>query len=310
MRKIIPIFFILLLCSCAPHSATEHSETRLLMDTVCTIRVDENAVTNAIPEAFDRISEIENITNYYSQDSEISFINRASAGEEIPLSDDMLNILTTALNVCEKSNGAFDITIAPLKDLWNFSSGNHEPPLDTAIKDALSSVGYNNLILNTQNKTLTKSADCKIDLSAAAKGYAADCAAEVLKKHNVKYAVIDLGGNVYVFGKNPSRADEKWLIGIQKPFEDGGSYSETFSLTEGAVVTAGNYQRYFEWEGNLYHHILDPKTGYPASSGISGASIKSDSALLADCLSTACMVLGKDLGEQLVTQFSSELIVQ
>ncbi len=310
MRRIIPLLFVLLLCSCAPHTAAEQTDTRLLMDTICTIRINGDAPKGSIDKAFDRIAEIQDITNYYSDTSDVAFINQAPKGEAIPLSDDMLNILATALDVCEKSNGAFDITVAPLKDLWDFSSGDHAPPLDTDIKNTLSSVGYKNLILDTRNKTLTKTADLKIDLGGAAKGYAADCAAAVLKNNNVKYAVIDLGGNIYAFGKNPERADGKWVIGIQKPFESSDEYSQTFLLTEGAVVTAGSYQRYFKWQGKLYHHILDTKTGYPADSGILGASIKSGSALLADCLSTACMVLGEEAGIQLAAQSNSELIVQ
>lgn len=312
MKKFVPIILIILLCGCVPYSkAGEYTETRLMMDTVCTIRAGGDTAEAAVLEAFDRIAEIEYATDYYSQTSEVSAINRAASGEEISISEDMLNILKTALDVCEKSNGAFDITVAPLKDLWGISEGNHEPPSDAEIKGVLKYVDYRNLTLDVQNKTLTKEiSKCKIDLGGAAKGYAADCAAEVLKEWGCEYAVIDLGGNVYVFGRNPVRADGNWIVGIQKPFGDSGEYSQMVKLSEGAVVTAGSYQRYFEWQGKRYHHILDTKTGHPSDSGILGASIKSTSALEADCLSTACMVLGGDKGEALTDKFNASLITQ
>ncbi len=308
MKKLIPLLFVLVLVGCSANSAGEYSETRIMMDTVCTIRAGGDAAQAAVSAAFDRISQIEDLTSLYSEFSEVASINRAAADEKIPLSDDMTEILTTALDVCEKSNGAFDITVAPLKDIWSFSEGAM-PPTDTEIKNALKHVGYEQLTLDTEGKTLVKSgSECKIDLGGAAKGYAADCAAEVLKEYGCDYAVTDLGGNIYVFGKNPARADGSWLIGIQNPYAANGEYSQTVTLTDGAVVTAGSYRRYFEWQGKKYHHILNPETGYPSDSGISGASIKADSALLADCLSTACMVLGEAAGESLAKEFNTELI--
>lgn len=310
MKKLALIFMvILLLCGCSANK-NEYSETQLMLDTVCTIRAGGENADAAVSAAFDRISEIEALTDYYSEASEVSTINRTGIGENIVLSEDIIKILSAALEVSRKSDGAFDITIAPVKDLWRFSDGAHEPPTQEEISAALQYVGYHNLNLDTENGTLTKTADCKIDLGGAAKGYAADCAAEVLKQHNCEYAVIDLGGNVYVFGNNPTRTSDEWLIGIQKPFAENGAYSQAVALAEGAVVTAGSYQRYFEWSGKLYHHILDPKCGYPSDSGISGASIKADNALYADCLSTACMVLGKEKGAELAEQFNAELIAE
>lgn len=310
MKKLSLIFIVVLLLGGCSASKNEHSETQLMLDTVCTIRAGGENAESAVCAAFAKIAEIEALTDYYSETSEVSAINHAEVGESIPLSEDVAKILTAAMEVSRKSDGAFDITIAPVKDLWKFSDSSHEPPSQDEISAAMQQVGYRNLLVDTTGKTLTKTADCKIDLGGAAKGYAADCAAEVLKQHNCEYAVIDLGGNVYVFGSNPSRRSDEWLIGIQKPFSENGSYSQTVALSEGAVVTAGSYQRYFEWNGKLYHHILDPKCGYPSDSGISGASIKADNALYADCLSTACMVLGEEKGKILADQFNAELITE
>lgn len=310
IQRLIPIFvFVIFLCGCTERQ-DEYSETQFLMDTVCTIRSGGDNAKDGVIAAFDMISKIERLTDYYSEASEVTAINNSEINNEIIVSEHMGKILSAALDVAEKSEGAFDITMAPLKDLWRFSDGAHKPPDEDEISDTLENVGCDRLKYDKQNNTLIKTAECKIDLGGAAKGYAADCAAEVLKKYGCKYALIDLGGNIYVYGKNPSRYDGQWQVGIQKPFAKNGKCSDFIKLSEGAVVTAGSYQRYFEWEGKLYHHILNPETGYPSNNGIHGASIKSGSALYADCLSTACMVLPKEKREELVSKFDAELIVE
>ena len=299
---------MLILCGCSLQGKPdEYSDTRFLMDTVCTIRAGGDEAQTAVNAAFERIDEIAAAVDYYSEDSEVSAINRAKVGEPVAVSCDVSEILAAALDISEKSNGAFDITVAPLKDLWRFSDSTHEPPEQENINTVLAHVGYKKISL--ADGIVTKSdSEAKIDLGGAAKGYAADCAAEVLRRSGVSYALIDLGGNIFAVGRNPSRSDGSWLIGLQKPFGQTGEYFKTVTISEGAVVTSGTYQRFFEWNGALYHHILDPKTGCPVNSGISSASIIADSALLADCLSTACMVLGRERSEQLAAEYSAELI--
>lgn len=311
INKILPIVIIIVVtfCGCTNKFAQECNETKLLMDTVCTVKVsgkDCSAATNAV---FDKIAEIADKTDYYSETSKVSEFNKLSSGEKIALDDDLYKIIDMALSVSEKSDGAFDITVAPIKDLWQFSDGSHEPPSKDTIDNALKNTGYRNLVFDRENRTLSKNSDnIKIDLGGVAKGYAADCAVEILKQYNLDNAIIDLGGNVTVYGKNPSRRDGKWNIAIQKPFGKNGEYADTVTVEKGAVVTSGNYQRYFIYDDRVYHHIIDTKTGYPSDSGISSATIISDSALLADCLSTACMVLGKERGKMLADEFGVSII--
>lgn len=307
--SVICIFGILLLSGCARRN--EYSETKLLMDTVCTIRAGGENARMAVADAFLTIEKIAAKTDYFSEYSDVLNINRAKAGEEISVSEHTANILSVALKVSEKSNGAFDVTIAPIKDLWDFGSGDHEPPSESLINNSLQYVGYNGIIFDSENRTVTKTRDdIKIDLGGAVKGYASDRAAEVMKASGAEYAIIDLGGNVYVFGKNPDKRDGGWSVGIQKPFGKNGELSGTVETEEGAVVTAGSYHRYFEWNGKRYHHILNPKTGYPSDSGISSATVVCSSGLIADCLSTACMVLGEERGRQLCDKFGAELIAK
>lgn len=317
MKKTVYILIISLFasilsgCSFGVINPPEYSETRLLMDTVCTIRAGGDNSDTAVAAAFDRISEIDAAADYYSDSSEVSKINNAAANEEISVSDDIFNILKTALEVSRDSDGAFDITVAPVKDLWNFQSGDHEPPSDAQIQAALSAVGYKKLTLNDESKSVTKAdSNVKIDLGGAAKGYASDCVYEVLKSRGIKYAIIDLGGNICVMGKNPSQPDGSWSVGIQKPFSKSGELSQTIRVSETSVVTSGVYQRCFNWNGKLYHHILDPSDGYPSDNGENSASIIYDSALTADCLATACMVLSFDAADSLVQKYNARLIYE
>ncbi len=314
MKKIVTAFFVMvtiLLCSCQPmkNKPNEYSESFFAMDTICTVRAGGENAEYATKEAINRIKEIEKMTAYYSDSSEVALFNNAPDGVPIAVSEDMLCMLKTSLEICKASEGAFDITLAPLKDLWNIQDGEHQPPGKAEIDEALSCVGYEKLMLNEAEKTLTKTeAGVRLDLGAVAKGYATDCAIEVLQKNGADYAIIDLGGNIGVFGRNDARPDGSWLVGIQKPYGNSGEYLQTVSLFEGCVVTAGTYQRYFEWKGKKYHHIMNSKTGYPADSGVVSASIRVKSALVADCISTACVVLGEQEGQALAEKYNCEVI--
>lgn len=306
-RLFFLIFPILLLCLSGCSSETE--ETRFLMDTVCTVRTGGTDSAAAVADAFSVISDIHHSVNFFDETSTVSAFNRAPAGVAVPLDEHTAAIVQTALTVAEASDGAFDITIAPVSSLWDFSQGILPDPEEIA--DALPLVNYRFLIYDPQAQTLTKTVDgVAIDLGGAAKGYAADKAAEVLQSHQVSYGLINLGGNVYVFGTNPNRRDGSWEVGIQTPFADTGVYSQTHTLTQGAVVTSGVYQRFFWQDDTLYHHILNPKTGYPVTGTLAGVTVCTDSALLADCLSTACLVLDKDGAESLASRFGATLYTE
>ncbi len=306
------ILLIILLCGCSigKPSSDEYAETKLMMDTVCTIRAGGANAKEAVSAAFARIEEISLKADYFMEGSEVSAINRAKANEKIKVSEDVFEIIDKSVVISNASGGAFDITVAHFKDLWRIPDGAHKPPAEDEIKSLLPSVGYRQIILDADASTIVKKKDdIKIDLSGVAKGYAADCAVEVLKQSGADYAIVDLGGNVAVFGTNPTRADGKWVIGIQKPFATSGAVVQTVGINGGSVVTAGTYQRYFEWDGELYHHIIDPKTGCPSKNGVTGATIVADSALIADGLATASVVMGEEEGRKLAEKFGAELIV-
>lgn len=313
MKKILlTILMLTLLSGCRANKSTELSDTQFLMDTVCTIRVggaEQETLNTALKAAFNKAYEVAEVTDYYSDSSDVTAINNAQANQPVSVSTHTISILSTALDICEKSQGAFDITIAPLKDLWGFNKGEHTPPSDDEIKSALSLVDYKKIIVNNEDNTVTKTdTNTKIDLGGCAKGYAEDCVLEVLKSYNVEYALIDFGGSILTYGENPSRKDKSWMVGIQKPFSQNGEIAKTITADNSAVVTSGTYQRYFEWDNKKYHHILDTNSGYPTDNGIASASVVHSSALTADCLSTACLVLGNDKGCELAKHYNADVI--
>lgn len=296
-------------CNFFKNKTDEYTDTRFLMDTVCSIRSGGENAQAAVTAAFERAEKIAAAVDYFSADSEVAAINRAKANEPISVSDDTAAILRTALEIYKSSDGAFDITIASVKDLWQFSSGAHQPPPPSEINSTLENVGSDKILLN--GNTVTKTADkVKIDLGGAAKGYAVDCAKAVLGEYNAEYALIDFGGSIGVVGRNPSRRGGEWSVGLQKPFGKSGEYTKIIEISDKSVVTSGTYQRYFKWNGEIYHHIIDPKSGYPSKSGISGVSIICGSALLADCLSTAYLVMGKDGGDRLIQMYGATAEVE
>ena len=184
-------------CNFFKTKTDEYTDTRFLMDTVCSIRSGGENAQAAVAAAFERAEKIAAAVDYFSADSEVAAINRAKANEPISVSDDTAAILHTALEIYKSSDGAFDITIASVKDLWQFSSGAHQPPPPSEINSTLENVGSDKILLN--GNTVTKTADkVKIDLGGAAKGYAVDCAKAVLGEYNAEYALIDFGGSIGV----------------------------------------------------------------------------------------------------------------
>ncbi len=283
-----------------------YERCEFMFDTQCTVTAYGKDVKIAVDAVFDRLAEIHSITNFYSENSQVADVNNQRAQTNIPVGLDMAEILAAALDVGSSSQGAFDITVAPVTELWNFSGRGNVPAFDE-IQQKLKLVGTDKLKFDGKSILIKGANDVKIDLGGAAKGYAGDVAIRILKEYGVSGAVIDLGGNITCLGKNPNSSDGKWRIGLQKPFAPAGEYGDVIEIAEGAVVTSGIYQRYFEKDGKRYHHIIDPKTGYPAEAEYSSVTIVADSSLYADCLATACYILGQDKGTELADKYSAEI---
>ena len=209
------------------------------------------------------------------------------------ISEDLAALLSEGLDITRESDGAFDIAIAPLTSLWDFTAEDPEVPDDAAIQKALPLCSSDGITIDRQDITLP-SDDIRFDVGAIAKGYIADRLKDFLMKKGVKSAIINLGGNVLCIGSKPDGTPFK--IGIQKPFADRNETEAVMDITGKSVVSSGIYERCFKQDGKLYHHILNPKTGYPYDNGLISVTIISDQSVDGDALSTTCFALGLDEG--------------
>lgn len=209
------------------------------------------------------------------------------------ISEDLASLLSQGLSITRESDGAFDIAIAPLTSLWDFTAEDPKVPDDAAIQKALPLCSSDGVTIDGQDITLP-SDDIQFDVGAIAKGYIADRMKDLLVKKGVKSAIINLGGNVLCIGSKPDGTPFK--VGIQKPFADRNETEAVMDITGKSVVSSGIYERCFKQDGKLYHHILNPKTGYPYDNGLISVTIISDQSVDGDALSTTCFALGLDEG--------------
>ncbi len=235
--------------------------------------------------AVDLCNTIANKLNAKSQSSELAKLNKN--GYLKTASNELLEVVKKGLYYSRLKNGIFDITIKPVSQLWDFKKG--VIPKNDAIKTALASVDYKNIIIS--NGSIKLKNNCQIDLGAIAKGYIADKISDFLIKNGIKSALINLGGNVTVVG---DKDDDAFNIGIQTPFDN--STCATIKAKDMSVVTSGIYQRYTEKDGVIYHHLLNTKSGMPEQNGLNSVTIITRSSADADALSTLCFLLGKDTG--------------
>lgn len=190
------------------------------------------------------------------------------------------------------TNGAFDITIYPLMVEWGFTTGKYKVPSENTLKGLLKNVGSDGISFDEKTGKLELNEGVSIDLGAIAKGYTSSRVMEIFKEYDVECAIISLGGNVHTYNKKYDGT--MWKVEIENPDKNDEEYAGIIEVADEAVITSGGYERNFEEDGVVYHHIFDPATGYPAKSGLSSVSIVSKDGTMADALSTALFVMGKD----------------
>ena len=234
--------------------------------------------------------------------SEISRINNAG-GEPVEVSDETAGLIEEGIKYGDISDGRFDITIAPATDLWNFTDNEEKIlPDPDELAEAVTHIDYHCIKVEGNTVTLTDP-EARIDLGGIAKGYIADRLKEYLKDEGIEHALIDLGGNMLTLGRRYDGND--FRIGIQKPFADTGTAMAVVSVNDKSVVTSGDYERYFEKDGVIYHHILDPDTGYPVQNDLDQVTIISDQSVDGDALSTTCFAMGLEDGLELIRSLDS-----
>jgi thiamine biosynthesis lipoprotein len=248
-----------------------------------------------------RLAAFNYIASTYIPDSELSLLNQLPAQEWRVLSPMLFDILVMAIEVSWLSDGAFDVTVGPMVDLWGFGPQKREgKPSDTEIAKALEMVGFDRIELDKQGKKLLKQRGLHIDLSAIAKGYGVDAVALWLESLGTKDYLFEIGGEMRVAGLSP-RGDQ-WRIGVENPDLLGGD-SIPIRLGNIGVATSGDYRNYFEEDGVRYSHTIDPQTGRPITHNLASVTVLDPSSAFADAMATAFSVMGGDktlkLAEQL-----------
>ena len=278
-------------------------------DTVCSIAVydmekmSEESAAKAIEAAFKLCSRYESLLSRTVEGTDIYRINHAG-GEPVECDPETIEVISKGLYYSELSGGAFDITIGKVTDLWDFHAEEPQVPDADALKKAVTTVGWEKVIVDGNTVTLTDP-ETHIDLGGIAKGFIADRIGEALIGNGVTSAVISLGGNVVCIGdKIENGAEKPFRVGIEKPYSGQSEIVGVVETTDETVVTSGVYERYFEKDGRQYHHILDATTGYPAESDIVGVTLKAERGRSADCdaLATIFLILGKDKAVRLAEE--------
>lgn len=292
---VLLLLFIILFaegCSYLSSSAlltTENRTTQQIfaLDTVITITANGAHAQEGIIAAKEEITRLEKLFSTTLSDSDIAKINRTPCQSNF-ISSDTAAVLRTSLEVAHKSGGALDISIYPVVKLWGFISGEYRVPDQNEIDKTLAFVDYQKIVLDEDDQSVTLAENMQLDLGAVAKGYISQKAAAAMKKAGVESAVINLGGNIQTLGENPDGSGN-WEIGIQ--YLDTNDYFCTLQVGESTLATSGAYQRKFEYNGALYHHIIDPKTGRPAEGKTVSVTVLSNDGALADALSTAFFIM-------------------
>ncbi|MBU3158218.1 FAD:protein FMN transferase [Clostridium frigoris] len=270
-----------------------------MMGTIMNFKIygeNAQAVTDL---AIKRISDIESKMSVNIKTSEISKLNSKAGISGQKLSADTYSVIEKSVQYSKLTDGALDATIEPIVGLWGIGTDKERLPSKSEINNKLKLVNYKDIVLDKKNLTVKlKQANQAIDLGAIAKGYTADEVKKVLLNNKISSAILNLGGNVYAIGKNPNGKD--WNVGIQNPLSTRGEYLGSISVSDKSIVSSGNYERFFIKDGIRYHHIFDPKTGYPAEKGLISTTIVSDKSIDGDALSTSTFIMGLDKGLKLV----------
>lgn len=274
--------------------------TSFKLNTVVKITIYDPPSEDILKEAIGLCDTYEKIFSRTQSDSELFRLNHGLLPEEdggYAVSEPLASLVEKGLFYGEVSGGAFDISVGPLSSLWDFTSEEHTVPSVSEIERARELVGYQGISVNGQKISFAKKG-MSLELGAIAKGYIADRIKEFLLSKGVKSAVIDLGGNVLCVGERPD--GKPFRIGIQRPFADRNEIAGTVEIKDQSVVSSGIYERYFEKDGKIYHHILNPESGYPYDNELLSVTVITNKSVDGDALSTSCFALGLKKGMELV----------
>ncbi len=285
--------------------------SRIVMGTfanITAVAADEETVEAGIEAAFDKLVEVDEMMSDYRDDSELSVVNRDAFAGPVEVSDELFTVLKASVDYSRKTQGAFDITVGPVVELWRRMEKDGTRPGEEELAQARARVGYEKLILDEENKSVRFAVEgMKLDLGGIAKGYAIDLAVEAMKKAGAAGGLVDVGGDMRCFGVSP-KFDNIWRVGLEDP-SGASRYLVVLNLSDAAIATSGDYRRFVVVDDKRYSHIIDPAT--TASAGeLTSVTVIAARAMDADALATAVSVMGEAEGLQLVESIdNAEAIV-
>ena len=311
MKKNLCIFIILILIisnliSCTNSKNQYYEKSNIVMDTVVTLSAYGANSKEAVEESFKRLNEINEMASTNISTSDIYKINSSSGIEYVKVRPEILKMIETSIEYSKLSDGAFDITIGPIINLWGIGTDNEKIPSEEEIKSKLQLVGYDKISINENDSSVRlEKQGMSIDLGGITKGFAVDEVLKIYKKYNIENGLINLGSSsIYALGKNKDNND--WSVGIKNPrSEEANEYMGVIKLSDESLSTSGDYERYFIKDNKRYHHIIDPKTGYPVDNSVISDTIvvnddTQNSGMLADILTTTVYTLGSEKGLKLI----------
>ncbi len=274
----------------ASETADSCSREIFAMDTVMTVTTYGDNAEEAVEAAEVEINRLDALFSVGNADSDIARLN---ADKSALVSGETCELISRSKELYKSTEGALNIAVYPLMEAWGFTSGEYRVPEEDELVALLNCMDVDEISLDNNSGEVKLPQQMGIDLGAIAKGYTSSRLMDIFTSYNITSAIVSLGGNVQTLGVKTDGS--KWRVAIEDPFsEDGQEYAGILEIQDQAVITSGAYERYFEQDGKRYHHILDPATGYPAENGLASVTIVSEDGTLADALSTALFVMGKD----------------
>jgi len=298
-KRIIIVLLILIINLFVSCKSSLYTTKGLYMGTFLIVSIDD-AHKNVINDINEEIIRIEEKFSRYKEESLVYKLNH-NKGSWIDVDDEFLYVLKTSLYLYDISNGAFNPLIGDVVNEWGFYDGNYKIPDENSLKDLIKKIDKENIKIDEENKKIILN-NSSLDFGSIVKGYALDKIREILVNNGVKEAVINLGGNVLVWG------NRIYKIGVKNPREEGIIY--VFEIEgNNTIATSGDYENFFIENGLRYHHIINPENGYPAKNGIIEVSVASKSGIIGDGLSTTLFVLGKEEGKNLIKNYFQDVNV-
>jgi len=304
---IVSIFLITSACENNSQKSYPFNYSGSIMGTSFSIKADQLPVDLTVEQLREkvkaRLGEINQRMSTYLKGSELSLLNRLQSTKPQHISPELLDVLLAAEKVSQLSKGAFDITVAPLVNLWGFGPDRmrYQVPKAEAIQEILTKTGYIQLIVDEQDASITKKIpELSLDLSALAKGYAVDEVALILENHGLTNYLVEIGGEIRLKGMNLQ--GKKWRIAIEKPVINKRELERVIAISNMAMATSGDYRNFFEQEGQRFSHTIDPRTGYPITHKLASVTVLSKTTMLADAWATALMVLGEEAAYDIAVQ--------